>query len=145
MFLVFNKQYRQESNLISDLAKKIKKTSSLIKEFKGNSEIYILDSIIIEFAIMRDVLTVTDRNKNVIVTLNCAWAQDELQEARYYMFSNLLVQARETATERLEKAKTISQPTKELQTKKAQLDKAARDKATAEAAIANALQKLKSL
>ena len=145
MFLVFNKQYRQESNLISDLVKKIKKSSSLIREYKGNSEIYTLDTIVIEFEMIHNVITVTDRNKNVIVALKCAWAPDELQEARYYMFSNLLNQARETCDKRLEKAKTISQATQKLQTRQAQLDKTAKDKAAAEATIVKARQKLKSL
>ncbi len=145
MILMFNKQYREESKLISELVKKIKKSKSLTKECRGNSEIYILDTICIEFEIIKSRITVKDKLDNIIVKMDCSWAQDALQEARFYMFSHLLNIARGTHDKRLDKAKQFELSKKEIAAKQKELDKAAADKATAEAAIFNARQRLKSL
>lgn len=145
MVLIFNKQYRQESNLISDLSKKIKKSQSLRKEYKGNNEIYTLDNIIIDFAITDNTITVKDKKKNVIVALDCKWAQEELQEARFYMFSNLLNVARSVYDRRTEKSKTFAQAQQDIQARQAVSDELAAAKSAHETAIRNAREKLKSL
>ena len=145
MVLIFNKQYRQESNLISDLSKKIKKSQSLRKEYKGNNEIYTLDNIIIDFAITDNTITVKDKKKNVIVALDCKWAQEELQEARFYMFSNLLNVARSVYDRRVEKSKTFAQAQQDIQARQAVSAELAAAKSARETAIRNAREKLKSL
>ena len=145
MILMFNKQYREESKLISELVKKIKKSQSLTKEDRENSEIYILDTIRIEFEVSKTRLTVKDKSDNVIVEMDCMWAQDALQEARFYMFSHLLEIARNTHDKRLNKAKQFEQVKKEMEAKQKELDKATADKSAAEAAIFNARQRLKRL
>ena len=134
MILMFNKQYREESKLISELVKKIKKSQSLTKEYMENSEIYILDVICIEFEVSKARLTVKDKSDNVIVEMDCMRAQDALQEARFDMFAQLLVIARDTHDNK-----------KEMEAKQKELDKATADKAAAEAAIFNARQRLKRL
>ena len=150
MFLIFNKQYREESNLVSDLVKKIKKSQSLYKEYKNNHEIYVLDNIIIEFALTDNLIIVKDKKKNVIVTLDCRFLNSpskeaELSKARFHMFTHLLGVARSVSDNRLDKARYISRATKTMQAKKGRLDKAAQEKATAEQIITDARQKLKSL
>lgn len=142
---MFNKQYREESKLISELVKKIKKSQSLTKEYRENSETYILDTICIEFEVSKTRLTVKDKSDNVIVEMDCMWAQDALQEARTNMFSQLLEIARNTHDKRLNKAKQFEQYKKEMEAKQKELDKATADKAAAEAAIFKARQRLKRL
>lgn len=145
MILMFNKQYREESKLISELVKKIKKSQSLTKEYMENSEIYILDTICIEFEVSKNRLTVKDKSDNVIVEMDCMWGQDALQEARFYMFAQLLEIARNTHDKRLNKAEQFEQYKKEMEAKQKELDKATADKAAAEAAIFKARQRLKRL
>lgn len=146
MILMFNKQYREESKLISELVKKIKKSQSLTKEYRKNSETYILDTICIEFELTSKTrLTVKDKSDNVIVEMDCTWAQDALQEARSNLFSQLLEIVRNTHDKRLNKSEQFEQYKKEMETKQKELDKATADKAAAEAAIFNARQRLKRL
>ena len=145
MILIFNKQYRQESGLISDLTTKIKKSKQIIQEYNGNKEIYKLDSIDIILDVLQNTLVVMDKNKNVIVDMNCQFDRDELQEARYYMFSNLLEAARKTYNDRTEKAKALEQAAQKIKAEQARIDKAKAEKLAADAKIANARRRLKSL
>lgn len=145
MILIFNKQYRQESGLISDLTTKIKKSKQIIQEYNGNKEIYKLDSIDIILDVLQNTLVVMDKNKNVIVDMNCQFDRDELQEARYYMFSNLLEAARKTYNDRTEKAKALEQAAQKIKAEQARIEKAEAEKLAADAEIANARRRLKSL
>ena len=145
MILIFNKQYRQESGLISDLTTKIKKSKQIIQEYNGNKEIYKLDSIDIILDVSQNTLVVMDKNKNVIVDMNCQFDRDELQEARYYMFSNLLEAARKTYNDRTEKAKALEQAAQKIKAEQARIDKAKAEKLAADAKIADARRRLKSL
>lgn len=145
MILIFNKQYRQESGLISDLTTKIKKSKQIIQEYNGNKEIYKLDSIDIILDVLQNTLVVMDKNKNVIVDMNCQFDRDELQEARYYMFSNLLEAARKTYKKRTEKVKALEQAAQKIKAEQARIDKAKAEKLAADAKIADARRRLKSL
>lgn len=145
MILIFNKQYRQESGLISDLTTKIKKSKQIIQEYNGNKEIYKLDSIDIILDVLQNTLVVMDKNKNVIVDMNCQFDRDELQEARYYMFSNLLEAARKTYNDRTEKAKALEQAAQKIKAEQARIDMAKAEKLAADAKIADARRRLKSL
>ena len=122
MILIFNKQYRQEFALISDLAKKSK---SVIRVSNGNTELYKLDNININFESITRVLTVTDKNDNVIFDTGCQHTGNKLQQARYHMFSNLLQRARDTYDRGVDKAKA--------------------EKAAAEAKIIEVRKRIKSL
>ena len=131
--------------LISDLTTKIKKSKQIIQEYNGNKEIYKLDSIDIILDVLQNTLVVMDKNKNVIVDMNCQFDRDELQEARYYMFSNLLEAARKTYNDRTEKAKALEQAAQKIKAEQARIEKAKAEKLAADAEIANARRRLKSL
>lgn len=145
MILIFNKQYRQESGLISDLTKKIKKSRLIIQEYRDNKEIYKLDGIDIVFDITKSNLVVMDKNKSVIIDMDCQFDRDELQEARFYMFSHLLEAARNTYKKRTEKVKALEQATQKIKAEQARLNKAQKEKMAAEAKIADARNRLRSL
>ena len=145
MILMFNKQYRQESALISDLAKKIKKSKSIIRVCHENTEIYELDNIEVCFDILKSVLSVIIKSGSKLVSLDCSYADDELQLARYHMFSNLLQRARDTYYRSIDKAKALEQATKEAKKKQEALDKAKAEKEAVEAKIIDARRRIKSL
>lgn len=98
--LFFNKQYRIESGIFSRLTKKFKAAQVASVRKAGNTEIYTLDnSWRISFDVLTKVLTVVDINeKQEIISLDCKFGGDyvaaELQNARFYAFSNLLNVAR---------------------------------------------------
>ena len=150
MILFFNKQYRAENNMINDLAKKIKKSKVVEREIRGNTEVYKLDNMVISFDILGSKLTVEEKKTGeAIVDMDCKFggnfAGDELQNARFDMFSNLLEVARKRYKAHIEKAEKMNQASKKLQEKQAQLSKVETEKAAAEAAIVEARKKLKSL
>ena len=150
MILFFNKQYRAESNLIGDLAKKIKKSKVVEREIRGNTEVYKLDNMAISFDILGSKLTVEEKKTGeAIVDMDCKFggifAGDELQNARSDMFSNLLEVARKTYKAHTEKAERMNQASKKIQEEQAQLSKVETERAVAEAAIVEARKKLKSL
>ena len=152
MILMFNKQYRQENKLFNTLADKIKKSSSIVQEFKGQARVFELDTIDIYFTVAngQKLKVVTKTGEVVVPEMDCSFKQgcsteDVLQRARHEMFSQLLDFVHKTYEKKAEKAKKMEQATKELQEKQTMLDKAARDKAAAEAVIATATNRLKSL
>ncbi len=145
MILMFNKQYRQESALISDLAKKIKKSKSIIRVCHENTEIYELDNIEVCFDILKSVLSVIIKSGSKLVSLDCSYDDDELQLARYHMFSNLLQRARDTYYRSIDKAKALEQATKEAKKNQDALDKAKAEKEAVEAKIIAARRRIKSL
>lgn len=152
MFLVFNKQFRQEEKLFCELKNKIKKSKSMVGGSNDKlGEFYKLDSIDIHFFVTpKRKLKVFDKSNAVIVDIDAnlkGYAHSDeykLSSARFNMFSHLLSFARYNYKKRTEKEK-MNQATKKLQEKKAKLDKAAKDKAEAEAIIENAINRLKSL
>ena len=151
MILIFNKQYRQESGLISDLVKKIKKSNVLERQTQGNTEIYTLENIIISFDILASKLTVCEKNTGeTILDMDCNYVAGRsdaivLQNARFDMFSHLLNAARTTCEANVKEAKRQQQALKIQQERQAVLNSAQAKKAAAEAAIATARQRLKSL
>jgi Ser/Thr protein kinase RdoA (MazF antagonist) len=152
MILLFNKQYRQENALISDLAKKIKKSETLKREIRNNDEIYKLDTIKITFSILDRTIVVSENKPHGqnIVSMDCKFVNgyseaDELQRARFSMFSRLIEMARQTYNKKLEKTKEFEKGKERVRNKKKSLEQIAAEKAVAEAAITNARQKLKSL
>ena len=151
MILFFNKQYREENGMINDLEKKIKKSTVLECKILGNTEIYTLDNIIVSFDILSKKLAVVVRNTGErVLDMNCGfvgvgYGVDELQNARFDMFSNLLEVARKTYEAHIEKAKKMSMVAKKMQEKKQLLEKVSAEKAVAEEAIVAARKRLKGL
>ena len=150
MILFFNKQYREENGMINDLAKKIKKSTVVEREIRGNTEVYKLDNMAISFDILGSKLTVEEKKTGgAIVDMDCKFggnfAGDELQNARFDMFSNLLEVARKTYEAHIEKAKKMSMAAKKMQEKKQLLEKVSAEKAVAEEAIVAARKRLKGL
>ena len=150
MILFFNKQYRAENGMINDLAKKIKKSTVVEREIRGNTEVYKLDNMAISFDILGSKLTVEEKKTGgAIVDMDCKFggnfAGDELQNARFDMFSNLLEVARKTYEAHIEKAKKMSMAAKKMQEKKLLLEKVSAEKAVAEEAIVAARKRLKGL
>ena len=107
MFLMFNKQYRMEEKLVSELAKKIKKSSHLEVSYVKNEEIYTLDNLSISFDVTSHQIVVSDKSGQEITFLNCAYSEhDDFQQARYNWFHHLLCDvARKRKKEEEEKQK----------------------------------------
>ena len=151
MILFFNKQFREESGLINDLAKKIKKSTVLECKTQGNTEIYTLGNITISFDVFSKKLrVVVQKTGESVLDMNCDFVGGytdvaKLQNARFDMFSKLLSFARKTYENNVEKAKKLSMAAEELREKQALLDIALGEKAIAEEAIVTARKRLKSL
>ena len=151
MILFFNKQYREENGLINDLARKIKKSKTLERKTQRNAEVYMLDNATISFDILSHQLIVAERKTGErILDMSCEYAggftdADELQNARFHMFSNLLSVARKTYEAKVEEEEKLALATKKIQAEQARLSKAEAEKAAAEAAIVNARKRIKSL
>ena len=94
MFLFFNKQFRLEQNLISELAKKIKKSVSFHSCYGGNNsntEIYKLDNLDIWFDITNRKIIVFDKSGAEITSLDCHYDElSDMQKARTKWFHDLL-------------------------------------------------------
>ena len=94
MFLFFNKQFRLEQNLISELAKKIKKSVSFDSCYGGNNsntEIYKLDNLDIWFDITNRKIIVFDKSGAEITSLDCHYDElSDMQKARTKWFHDLL-------------------------------------------------------
>ncbi len=151
MILFFNKQFRAENSLINDLAKKIKKSKILECKTQGNTEIYTLDNITVSFDILNHKLVVAEKKTGEhVLDMSCDFVQtfseaDELQNARFHMFSRLLEVARKTYEKNAEKAKKLSIAAEELRKKQALFDIAQRDEKAVNEAIAAARKRIKSL
>ncbi len=151
MFLIFNKQFRQEEKFFNEIAKKIKATKTLHNADTSGWECYQLDSIDVHFQINNRILRVLDKEGNQIGTdINCEYRQgftteDELQRVRHDRFSHLLELIRTEYTKRKEKAKKLERASKQMQEKKVKLDRELAKKKEAEAVIANATKRLREL
>ena len=114
MILFFNKQFREENGIINDLIKKFKKSTILECKTQGNTEIYTLDTITVSFDILNHKLVVAEKKTGEhVLDMNCDFVQtfseaDELQNARFHMFSRLLEAARKTYEKNAEKARQIN-------------------------------------
>ena len=151
MFLIFNKQFRQEEKFFNEIAKKIKATKTLHNADTPRWECYQLDSIDVHFQIDKRILRVLDKEGNQIgADINCEYRQgftteDELQRVRYDRFSHLLELIRTEYTKRKEKAKKLERASKQMQEKKVKLDRELAKKKEAEAVIVNATKRLREL
>ena len=128
MTLVFNEEYRQLDELVSDLRKKIKQSKKFERTMAGSTEIYHLDTIRISFLIIGEQKSVIkDASGNKIISIDWHFDQtDELQRAKFNMFGKLLRYTREIHTDRIEQqmilnnaAVKMEQPTKAIKKRKA--------------------------
>ena len=95
MILIFNKQFRTEEKIISELVKKIKKSAKFNKSYEGNTEKYELDNLDVFFDIIDRKVVVTNKMGDEIMSMDCHYdAYDEMQEVRSNWFSELLNKAR---------------------------------------------------
>ena len=95
MILIFNKQFRTEEKIISELVKKIKKSAKFNKSYEGNTEKYEFDNLDVFFDIIDRKVVVTNKMGDEIMSMDCHYdAYDEMQEVRSNWFSELLNKAR---------------------------------------------------
>ena len=95
MILIFNKQFRTEEKIISELMKKIKKSATVNKSYEGNTEKYEFDNLDVFFDIIDRKVVVTNKMGDEIMSMDCHYdAYDEMQEVRSNWFSELLNKAR---------------------------------------------------
>ncbi|MCQ2575034.1 MAG: hypothetical protein MJ156_02950 [Alphaproteobacteria bacterium] len=95
LFMMFNKEYRQDEKLINTLASKFTDTKHIGVKHKGNTEIYDLDTLEIHFNLTTPKeLKIMDGDE-IIYTMNCEYdAYNEIQQHRAHLFSQLLDVAR---------------------------------------------------
>ena len=148
--LLFDKQYRLEYRLVYNLAKMVRKTNRLSRASKY-SDIYHLDTIIIDFDCVNSTMTVKDHAQNLIVSMDGKWAGLEyikgnrLQNARFYLYDNLLDVIRGEYDKRTEKAQRLQEAAAEAQSKQQALVQAKTEKDTAQTRISEAIKQLGKL
>jgi len=136
--LIFNKQFRTEEKIISELIKKIKKSEKFVQSWDDLEEVYDLDTIKIGFISMQPKeLKVYDKSGKEILSMGCEYQSgNEMQEVRANWFHELLERARK----RDQKEKDKKQMRKATATIKAKKQSKAK-----EAAMMKALEQIKSL
>ena len=136
MILIFNKQFRTEEKIISELMKKIKKSATVNKSCEGNTEKYEFDNLDVFFGLIDRKVVVTNKMGDKIMSMDCNYdAYDEMQKARANWFSELLDKAR--AREDKEKDKKMRMATANV--------KAPKQSASQEIAMAKALEQIRGL
>lgn len=91
----FNKGHKEERGLVSDLAKKIKKSTQLGYKVADNTEKYVFDNVEIWFVLVPAQKLQLIESGKIVYEMDCDWKQyDEWQQQRYYFFSGLLERAR---------------------------------------------------
>ena len=96
MLMIFNKQFRTEEKIISELIKKIKKSKKIVMSYVGNAEVYELDTIDISFDTVKHELLVEDKSGKKIMSLDCNYdMHNEMQQARSNWFHEVLNKSRE--------------------------------------------------
>ena len=137
MILIFNKQFRTEEKIISELMKKIKKSATVNKSYEGNTEKYEFDNLDVFFDIIDRKVVVTNKMGDKIMSMDCNYdAYDEMQIVRANWFSELLDKAR-ARDEDKEKDKKMRMATAKVKTPK--------QSASQEIAMAKALEQIRGL
>jgi hypothetical protein len=104
MWLVFNKEFRDEEKIISALIKKIKNSKTVHQYVFKNTEKYSFDGFDISFETVEHKFVVTDKDGKKVVSMNCSFnAYDEMQEVRSNWFYELENVARKRNKKELEK------------------------------------------
>jgi len=136
--LIFNKQFRTEEKIISELVKKIKKSEKFVQSWDGLEEVYELDTIKIGLiSAAPKELNVYDKSGKEILSMNCDYISgNEMQEARADWFHELVEKARKRDKKEKDK-KQMRQATATIKAKKQAEVK--------EAAMMKALEQIKGL
>ena len=146
--LIFNKQYRNEQKLISEIYKKIRKSAKM-EYLRGNTEIYKLDSIDVLFDILNYKLSVKDKSGKEIYIMDCKYPEfgdkDELQLARNDWFSALLDFARTLYKQRSQKQEKMKQASENAKTKAETKQKEKVAEQAENAAVLSALEEMRNL
>ena len=145
MMPIFNKQFRTEEKIFSDLRKKIRKSETIANTHHNDK--YALDSIVIDFDVSTHRLTVSDKKTgSEIITIDCHFDNyDDMQKIRSNWFHNLLMFVREQFNKRQAKIKKVKDASEKL-TEKNRISQTRRTAQTAQATLLeNALDKLKAL
>ena len=104
MFMIFNKEFRKTEAIMSELLKKMENSANVKEIYKGNAEIYKLDTIDIVFDIHKHELLANDKDGNKIISLDCHYDHnDELQYTKWKLFGSFLNKVRQTYGKRIDK------------------------------------------
>lgn len=91
----FNKGHKEERGLVSDLAKKIKKSEQISFKSENNTEKYVFDNIELGFVLAPARKLQLFEDGKVVYEMDCEWNQyDEWSQQRFYFFGGLLERAR---------------------------------------------------
>lgn len=91
----FNKAHKEERRLVSDLARKIKKSEQISFKVINNTEKYVFDNIELWFVLAHESKLQLIEDGKVVYEMDCEWNQyDEWSQQRFYFFSGLLERAR---------------------------------------------------
>ena len=146
MFIVFNKEYRKFEAIMSDLLKKMKKSTSIVKKYEENAEIYELDTVDIVFEIGKHKIGARDKSGAEIISLDCHYDRtNELQNAKCNLFSNFLKEVRNTYNKRIEKEKNLKAATEKANKEAEAKQKVISAQAAKEKMLNDALTKLHDL
>ena len=111
--LIFDKQFRTEKKIISQLKKKTNKSKTIFLSIEGNTETYKLDTCDIALDAVAKTIKVYDKNGVEIVAMDCHFDQfNKWQKARNNWLSKLLKVARDRyvkAAEEKEKQKKLQE------------------------------------
>jgi len=143
--LIFNKQYRNEQKLISEIYKKIRKSAKM-EYLHGNTEIYKLDGVDVLFDILNYKLSIKDKSGKEIYTMDCKFSdKDELQQARNDWFSSLLDFARTLYKQKTQKQEKMKQASEDAKSKADAKQKQITAEQAKNTAVLAALDKLRGL
>jgi len=148
MFMIFNKEFRQTEAILADLWKKVKKSNTMQQGFVGNTEVYDLDTVRIEFLFNANELLVRDILGNEIISIDCHYTspyRDKLQYAKWNLFSDFLGKVRQEKNKRAEKEqklKTATEKAKKAEEVKQKIISAQQEK---ENMLNNVLNKLRGM
>jgi hypothetical protein len=147
--LLFNKQYRNEQKLITEIYKKIRNSKEMTRGDKY--DMYKLDNVDIVFGGTdgQAELIVNDKSGNEIYKMDCNWSDpikgDELQQRRWDWFHGLLEFARKQYDERENKKEKLKRATADAKAKAVVKQKQRNAEKIKEAAVLNALDRLQNL
>ena len=148
MFIVFNKEYRRFESIMSDLMKKMKESTNVKKAYeeKIDAEVYYLDKVDIVFQIGEHKIIARDKNGTEIVSLDCHYDRtNELQNAKWSLFSGFLKEVRNNYDKRIEKANKLKAATEKAKKEAETKQQVISAQQTKEKLLNDALEKLRSL
>lgn len=148
MFMIFNKEFRQTEAIFDDLWEKVKKSNTMKQSFVGNTEVYDLDTVRIEFLFNSHELLVRDILGNEIISIDCRYyhsSRDELQYAKWNLFSGFLEKIRKEKNKRAEKEQKLKSATEKVKKAEEAKQKVISAQAAKESILNDALNKLRGM